>query len=394
MPMKPNKWGTEFYLTCCADTAYCSRLDIYCGKANDDETAIAQRAVVKNLAQVLRGQPAQRLICTDNFYTSIPLSHKLLSMGHSHVGTIRKDRKGWCTGIEFSQKRRPKRMDTGTYRVALWKDHPEYVALTWMDNKPVRFLATGCPTRPTRVSRRERDGSVSVVPCPQLVRGYHEAMGGVDVHDQLRLQRYSIQRAIRMRKYYKAIFLGLVDLAMVNAFIVHKIAMRRRGKPVPTHAAFLRALHTDLINQTSEDFAGRDDMADLVAEPLPRVPRALEKTDEMNGAKRRQWLCKVCSAYAGAGVRSFETSFFCATCSRAKKGRVTLCKIASPPSTRQFAHVRSGVASELEERNGDPGGVAAQDKVYTLKSMDAIISAISNDYCCLRCRCPNGPCIQ
>ncbi|KAE9260116.1 hypothetical protein PR003_g34505 [Phytophthora rubi] len=150
---------------------------------------------------------------------------------------------------------------------------------------------------------------------------------------------------------------------MVNAFIVHKIAMRRRGKPVPTHAAFLRALHTDLINQTSEDYAGRDDMADLVAEPLPRVLHALEKTDEMNGAKRRQWLCKVCSAYAGAGVRSFETSFFCATCSRAKKGRVTLCKIASPPSTRQFAHVRSGVASELEERNGDPGGVAAQDKV-------------------------------
>ncbi|KAE9201812.1 hypothetical protein PF005_g14813 [Phytophthora fragariae] len=31
---------------------------------------------------------------------------------------------------------------------------------------------------------------------------------------------------------------------------------------------------------------------------------------------------------------------------------------------------------------------------HTLKSMDAIISAISNDYCCLRCRCPNGPCIQ
>ncbi|POM58723.1 Hypothetical protein PHPALM_36591 [Phytophthora palmivora] len=23
MPMKPNKWGTKFYLTCCADTAYC-----------------------------------------------------------------------------------------------------------------------------------------------------------------------------------------------------------------------------------------------------------------------------------------------------------------------------------------------------------------------------------
>lgn len=25
MSAKPNKWGTKFYLTCCAETAYCSR---------------------------------------------------------------------------------------------------------------------------------------------------------------------------------------------------------------------------------------------------------------------------------------------------------------------------------------------------------------------------------
>ncbi|KAE9032666.1 hypothetical protein PR001_g10510 [Phytophthora rubi] len=325
MPMKPNKWGTKFYMTCCAETAYCSRLEIYCGKADEKEDAVAQRAVVKNLGHVLRGQPTQRLVCTDNFCTSLPLSHKLSSMGYSHVGTIRKDRKGWCTAIEFKQKKRPKRMQRGTYRIGVWRDHPKVVALAWMDNKPVRFLGIGCSTQRAEVTRRERDGSISVVPCPRLVRDYHEAMGGVDLHDQLRLQRYSIQRAIRMRKYYKVIFLGLVDLAMVNAFIVHKIALKRRNKPVPTHAAFMRSLHTELLNQTSEDFAAGDDMADLVTEPLPRHPHILEKTEEMNGAKRRQWLCKVCSAYAGAGVRSYETSYFCATCSREKKGRVTLC---------------------------------------------------------------------
>lgn len=304
------------------------RLDIYCGKANQDEEAVAQQSVVKNITKVLRGQPSQRLICTDNFYTSIPLSDKLLSMGHRHVGTIRKDRKGWCAAIEFKQKRRPKRMPRGTCKMAVWKRRRDFVALTWMDNKPVRFLATGCSTHTTQVSRRERDGSISAVPCPQLVRDYHEAMGGVDVHDQLRLQRYSIQRLIRMRKYYKTIFLGLVDIAMVNAFIVHKIAMRSRGKPVPTHAAFMRRLHTDLLNQASEDFAAGDDLADLVTEPLPCQPHTLEKTEEMNGVKRRQWLCKVCSAYAGPGVRSYETSYFCASCSTVKKGRVTLCNKA------------------------------------------------------------------
>ncbi|KAG3080164.1 hypothetical protein PI125_g20515, partial [Phytophthora idaei] len=54
----------------------------------------------------------------------------------------------------------------------------------------------------------------------------------------------------------------------------------------------------------------------------------VEGTVEPNGAKRRQWICKVCSAFAGAGVRSFGVSYFCATCSRMKKGKVTLCNKA------------------------------------------------------------------
>ncbi|KAE8957236.1 hypothetical protein PR002_g31229 [Phytophthora rubi] len=30
MRMKPNKWGTKFYMTCCAETAYCSRAPAFC----------------------------------------------------------------------------------------------------------------------------------------------------------------------------------------------------------------------------------------------------------------------------------------------------------------------------------------------------------------------------
>ncbi|POM79933.1 Hypothetical protein PHPALM_2291 [Phytophthora palmivora] len=217
-------------------------------------------------------------------------------MGHYHVGTIRKDRKGWCKGIDFKQKRRPKWMPRGLYRIAVWRDRPEFVALSWMDSKPVRFLATGCSTQITHVSRREPGGSVAQVPCPQL--------------------------------YYKTIFLGLVDIAMVNAFIVHKIAMRARGRTVPTHAVFMRRLHIALLGQTPEDFDADDDLGNLVTEPLPSIAHMLELTDERNGMKRRQWLCKVCSAYAGPGVRSFETSYSCATCTKAKRGRVTLCNKA------------------------------------------------------------------
>eukprot|EP00644_Phytophthora_capsici_P003366 jgi/Phyca11/130880/e_gw1.99.87.1 len=133
-----------------------------------------------------------------------------------------------------------------------------------------------------------------------------------------------------MRKYYKTLFIGLVDIAMVNAFITHKLAMKKLQKAVPTHAVFMRRLHTDLLGQTSEDFTGGNDMEELITQPLPRQPHTLQKCEEKNKAKTkyRQWLCKVCSAFAGPGARSFETSYFCATCTRAKKGRVTLCNKA------------------------------------------------------------------
>ncbi|ETI38782.1 hypothetical protein F443_15569 [Phytophthora nicotianae P1569] len=53
--------------------------------------------------------------------------------------------------------------------------------------------------------------------CPQAVKDYQNWMGGVDRHDQLRLQSYSLQMSTRFTKYYKGLFLGFLDLALVNA---------------------------------------------------------------------------------------------------------------------------------------------------------------------------------
>ncbi|GMF46375.1 unnamed protein product [Phytophthora fragariaefolia] len=169
-----------------------------------------------------------------------------------------------------------------------------------------------------------------MAPCPRLVVDYHEAMGGVDVYDQLRLQRYSIQRYVRMKKYYKTIFLGLVDIALVNAFIVHKLAMQTNNKPVPTHAEVMRKLHVDLLSQIRVAFTAEQDGLELLAAPATPQSHILQQTKEKNGGKTksRQWLCKVCSAMAGPGTRSYESRFFCRACSIAKKGRVALCNKA------------------------------------------------------------------
>ncbi|OWZ05992.1 LOW QUALITY PROTEIN: hypothetical protein PHMEG_00021815 [Phytophthora megakarya] len=322
MPDKPSKYGTKFYMTCCAETAYCSRVEIYCGaekqtkkkKTTPEVTlSVGPKAVVRNITKALFGQPPKRLIVTDSFYSTVALSLKLLKMKLYHVGTTRIDRLGWCP-IQFTQSKRPKRMARGTYRIAQCRDHPELVALSWMDSKPVNMIATGCSTQVSSVERTEKDGSRSVVPCPQLVVDYGKGMGGVDVHDQLRLQRYSIQKCISLRKYYKQLFLCIVDMAVVNEYVVHRTTLEKKEK-LHLHMQTIYAACT---------------IKDVVSVPIPPQEHKLVNTDEFytkgKQNKRRQYLCKVCSAFADSKAKSFETSFFCIHCSDAFGGRVPLCR--------------------------------------------------------------------
>jgi hypothetical protein len=217
-------------------------------------------------------------------------------------------------------------MPRGTYRIAQARDHPELVALSWMDSKPVNMLATGCSTQVTSVLRTKKDGTRSTVPCPQLVVDYGLGMGGVDVHDQLRLQRYSIQKCISLRKYYKQLFLCIVDMAVVNGYIVHCITHKKRGEKPPTHAAYLRRLHVQLLALRTINFETHPNAKDLVSVPISRQQHTLVNTAEFYSSskqhKRRQYLCKVCSAFADTKTKSFETSFYCQQCSDVFGGRV------------------------------------------------------------------------
>lgn len=78
-------------------------------------------------------------------------------------------------------------------------------------------------------------------------------MGGANVHGQLHLQRYSIQRSLVFRKYYKSLFLGLVDLAIVNSYVVHKEHHAAAGAQSLSHVHFLRQVHIILVQLQDDD---------------------------------------------------------------------------------------------------------------------------------------------
>ena len=94
------------------------------------------------------------------------------------------------------------------------------VATAWRDRKLVYIMSTNTdPRASTMVQRKERDGTCSMVSCPESVAQYNQFMGGVDHADQLR-NYYRIR--CKSKKFHKYLFCFVVDCCVVNAFIIWK----------------------------------------------------------------------------------------------------------------------------------------------------------------------------
>ncbi|ETP13112.1 hypothetical protein F441_11634, partial [Phytophthora nicotianae CJ01A1] len=210
MKDKPHKWGTKLFMLCCL--GYCLLFEVYCGKKDTDgsasrDTKSGPAAVIRNVKDVFgeNGSAEKRLIVTYRFYTSPSLAI---------IGTVMTNRRGFCKGIIVKKKKRPTDVPHGTYTVAKSKFVPSIKAVCWWDNRPVHLLCAGGSVEQDRVVRREKSGEQAEVACPKVLKDYQTFMGGVDVHDQLRLQRYSLQLFLKYKKYYKTLFLGFLDLAI------------------------------------------------------------------------------------------------------------------------------------------------------------------------------------
>ncbi|KAE9238173.1 hypothetical protein PF005_g334 [Phytophthora fragariae] len=169
-----------------------------------------------------------------------------------------------------------------------------------------------------------------------MMRDYYRWMGGVDVHDQLRLQRYSHQQQTKCKKYYKAVSIGLVDIVIVNAYVVIRDVQKARGANQDTHAQFLMQLQAQMLDVTEDDFAERQpqvDRAGIVSRTLPNEHIRRENSDFqiVNGQrKRRQYQCKVCPNRKPTVGERRATKFFCPGCSPSDKARTYLCNKVWP----------------------------------------------------------------
>ncbi|POM60153.1 hypothetical protein PHPALM_31025 [Phytophthora palmivora] len=343
MKDKPHKWGAKLFMLNCSSTAYCIRFEPYLGKNSiiqgqemlDAKTGPV--AVARNLHHVFGDRTTQRmrLVVMDRYYTSVPLALHLLSRGFYSIGTVVTRRLGLSKYVIEKKKKRPINIERGTFTFAESTKVADLKMLHWWDNRPVHMLCTGGSIEMDRVVRREKTGEQAEVACPRVLKDYQTYMGGVDVHDQLRLQSCAVQEILQ------ELFLGFVDLAVINAFIVFNIARTAHSKPKISHISFLKQLHLELcqfdepdwdIVRRSQGLQGTPTKRRTPEGPVEHKPVLTEEMRKGNtegSTKRRTRACKVCTILKEK-INGGDTSSYCSGCvlqasGKSKSSRVYLC---------------------------------------------------------------------
>jgi len=197
-------------------------------------------AVVLKLVEGL--QDSGHHIYMDNLYSSPTLFKLLRERGLGACGTVREDRRGMPKKL-FKPK-----MIKGEMKTAVLEG--EVQALKWMDKRAVKVLTTihGTSMVPKRRRSRLAIGGIEEVMKPTAIEQYNQHMGGVDKSDQL-LSYYGFSH--RTVKWWRRAFFHLLDLSVVNAFILYR--QTHTSKPSLTHEQFRVELVKELLLMAGSD---------------------------------------------------------------------------------------------------------------------------------------------
>ncbi|KAJ8927369.1 hypothetical protein NQ314_020144 [Rhamnusium bicolor] len=121
-------------------------------------------------------------------------------------------------------------------------------SVVWKDNKIITLISsfTGeIPLSHVKCFDKKENKSIDI-PCPKLVKEYNRHMGGVDLIDGL-IGRYKIR--MRTKKWYLRLFYHLVDVTIINCWLLYRKIRKDRKETYLPLAQFRAELAYCLCNQ-------------------------------------------------------------------------------------------------------------------------------------------------
>ena len=227
-PDKPDKFGIKSYQLC-DETGYCCKYEIYTGKRPGG----SQHGATYDLCMRLMENYLNRghHLYIDNFYTSPVLLSHLYQQGTGACGTLRTNRKHVPEAIKEGK---PAKGDM------IVVHNSPLIVMKYHDKRQVSMCSTlhrGVMVPSGKVDRETKEDIMK----PDAILDYNKFMGSVDRSDQL-VQYLAMRR--RTLKWYKKVMFHLLDLCVVQAYLIYK--QQTTGRPV-LHRVFKRELVKQML---------------------------------------------------------------------------------------------------------------------------------------------------
>lgn len=222
---KPAKYGIKIVMACDANTSYMLNAMPYLGKHTTPPTGmkLGQYFTMELLRPYYN---TQRTVTTDNWFTSYPLATSLLEKDLKIVGTIRKK--------PFIPEDMLKTDGREVNSCAFLFDHRStLLSYKVKKNKVVLLLST-----------EHNEKKIGEENKPEIVLYYNRTKGGVDTLDQM-ATTYSCSR--RTERWPLCVFYDMVNIACVNAYVIHSHKCREKKENIPPRRTFLQDVALELI---------------------------------------------------------------------------------------------------------------------------------------------------
>jgi hypothetical protein len=253
---KPAKYHLKKFSLNCAKTGFAYCHYFYEGKAEKRPSHVSATAFP--VWRLLRMCPElhnhQRLLATDNWFTSSQTLSIAAFFGIHTVGTIKTNRLGLESAKNpdgFPKAGVFKDSNVASFRgdimchkgvvTASECDHPCYVT-SWQDSDTVTLLSSYPPHEGTCV-RKVLEGTdpgsqhwtAQTLPRPDVVAHYNASMGGTDLHDM----RLAFTRStVKSRRWQVRVLADMFSSMMMNAFILKTTLKTKRYKLPSQYSSF------------------------------------------------------------------------------------------------------------------------------------------------------------
>jgi hypothetical protein len=301
MPKKPTKWGFKFFVRA-GNSGIVYDFFAYDGSNTFDGheftewehnfLGIGAKTVIK-LCSTIQNKPMST-VYFDNWFTSFPLIFHLRNeYGILSLGTLRKDRMKGCDIIDDKALKKKGR---GSYQMVCDNVH-KLAVVKWVDSQCVNLGSSYCADEPVETIQRydKQTRQKQPVSCPRIIKQYNKKMGGVDKADML-IALYRVGR--KSHKWYMNIFFQLLDVALNNAWLIHRRDCDEIGDKAKKLKPSRLYIANTLINcniQPKTNVRSDPSVVSLIKTVAPRPPQEV-RLDGINHLPNitTQGRCKAC----------------------------------------------------------------------------------------------------